>query len=150
MAKSLEERWMKLSEGEKEPYRRLMEKRNNVIEEEIKILDNIIIAKRPGRRSYSGEKLTVRIPEKEKPMEDKMGLNPIFWFFCDDFRKSISDNPNWCNNIMEMQTRTVKKWSTLSKEIQGDCIHRAKNQFEFYTGSTDGNEVVDHNLLITL
>jgi hypothetical protein len=56
-----------------------MEKRNKVIEEEIKILDNIIIAKRPGSRSYSRDKLTVRIPEKDKAMENKIGFNPIFW-----------------------------------------------------------------------
>ncbi|EFX77841.1 hypothetical protein DAPPUDRAFT_247152 [Daphnia pulex] len=132
-----------LPEKEKEAFRRLMEKRNRVIDEKIKILDKIIIAKRPGNRSYTGDQLSVPIPEKEKALENKM-------YYCDEFRKSVSKKPNWCDNVLDMQTTAVKEWPTLSENIQEKYIHRAKEEFEAYTGFAEGNEVVDLILFKTL
>ncbi|EFX68699.1 hypothetical protein DAPPUDRAFT_259784 [Daphnia pulex] len=130
MAKSLEQRWIKLSEVEKEPYRHLMEKRNQDIEEEIQILDKIIIAKRPGSRSYAGDQLSVQIPQKDKAIENKM-------YKCDQFRQS--------GQRLHKTQLARQHYGTANDRRQGMAnFIRSKKR------STVGDEVVDHILFKSL
>lgn len=54
--------------------------RNELVEiVEKRAIDKEIIARRPGKRVYSGYKISCRVAEMEKYVLDKRAFNPVFW-----------------------------------------------------------------------
>jgi hypothetical protein len=52
---------------------------HELVENEKKAIDKEIISLRPGKRQYSGCKISRRISQKYKHTVDKRAFNPVFW-----------------------------------------------------------------------
>jgi hypothetical protein len=67
------------SKEEKQPYYDVTEMTNALVDEKKKAIDLEIISLRPGKRQYSGYKISRRIPQIAKHAIDNRALNPFFW-----------------------------------------------------------------------
>ncbi|EFX75187.1 hypothetical protein DAPPUDRAFT_323629 [Daphnia pulex] len=79
---SIQDKWKALSKEEQLPYYDVTEMTHELVENEKKAIDKEIISLRPGKRQYSGYKISRRILQKDKHAFDKRAFNPVLWYQC--------------------------------------------------------------------
>ncbi|EFX67885.1 hypothetical protein DAPPUDRAFT_301778 [Daphnia pulex] len=139
--------WRSLTEEKKIPYAEAAKRRNDAQQMERQKIDEKIIQLRPGARDYRGYKITPlpsNLLEKDKVIASKRGLNPVSWYHWSEHQKNVQ-NPNyiWKNYYLRITIEANSTWPSLTEQQKKMFIHRAKVEYRKFTGSDEGNEVID-------